>query len=171
MEENQNQPPIEKIDKLIKDFHNNVKDLEKRIISEMKSIIEKLILEVNLIELNNKEEIASIDMSLIREKRRYIDDLYRTISQEINQLRKQLIQNTSNFLYDIVIKKMDNIYELAKEETSSIKEESEKSFTEDLSTDLEFEFNISKEIFNENQELLCFTLKLNYDVMEYFQSF
>ena len=43
MEENQNQPPIEKIDKLIKDFHNNVKDLEKRIISEMKSIIEKLI--------------------------------------------------------------------------------------------------------------------------------
>ena len=154
MEENQNQPPIEKIDKLIKDFHNNVKDLEKRIISEMKSIIEKLILEVNLIELNNKEEIASIDMSLIREKRRYIDDLYRTISQEMNQLRKQLIQNTSNFLYDIVIKKMDNIYELAKEETSSIKEESEKSFTEDLSTDLEFEFNISKEIFNENQELI-----------------
>ena len=150
MEENQNLSQIEKIGQLIEDFPNYIKELQKRFLSEIKSTLDKFTSKINLIEINNKEETT--EESSIKEKRRQIENLVRSISQQMKQLGKQISQNISNFLFDIVGNKLDN---LSRSETNSNKELSDKSFTEDLSSDLEFEFNYSKENFNYiNQELI-----------------
>ena len=150
MEENQNLSQIEKIGQLIEDFPNYIKELQKRFLSEIKSTLDKFTSKINLIEINNKEETT--EESSIKEKRRQIENLVRSISQQTKQLGNQIKQNISNFLFDIVGNKLDN---LSRSETNSNKELSDKSFTEDLSSDLEFEFNYSKENFNYiNQELI-----------------
>ena len=150
MEENQNLSQIERIGQLIEDFSDYIKDIPKRFLSEIKSTLDKFTSKINLIEINNKEETT--EESSIKEKRRQIVNLVRSISQQMKQLGKQISQNISNFLFDIVGNKLDN---LSRSETNSNKELSDKSFTEDLSSDLEFEFNYSKENFNYiNQELI-----------------
>ena len=150
MEENQNLSQIERIGQLIEDFSDYIKDIPKRFLSEIKSTLDKFTSKINLIEINNKEETT--EESSIKEKRRQIENLVRSISQQMKQLGKQISQNISNFLFDIVGNKLDN---LSRSETNSNKELSDKSFTEDLSSDLEFEFNYSKENFNYiNQELI-----------------
>jgi len=150
MEENQNLSQIERIGQLIEDFSDYIKDIPKRFLSEIKSTLDKFTSKINLIEINNKEETT--EESSIKEKRRQIENLVRSISQQTKQLGNQIKQNISNFLFDIVGNKLDN---LSRTETNSNKELSDKSFTEDLSSDLEFEFNYSKENFNYiNQELI-----------------
>ena len=150
MEENQNLSQIERIGQLIEDFSDYIKDIPKRFLSEIKSTLDKFTSIINLIEINNKEETT--EESSIKEKRRQIENLVRSISQQTKQLGNQIKQNISNFLFDIVGNKLDN---LSRSEINSNKELSDKSFTEDLSSDLEFEFNYSKENFNYiNQELI-----------------
>ena len=150
MEENQNLSQIEKIGQLIEDFPNYIKELQKRFLSEIKSTLDKFTSKINLIEINNTEETT--EESSIKEKRKQIENLVRSISQQTKQLGNQIKQNITNFLFDIVGNKLDN---LSRSETNSNKELSDKSFTEDLSSDLEFEFNYSKENFNYiNQELI-----------------
>ena len=150
MEENQNLSQIERIGQLIEDFSDYIKDIPKRFLSEIKSTLDKFTSKINLIEINNKEETT--EESSIKEKRRQIENLVRSISQQTKQLGNQIKQNISSFLFDIVGNKLDN---LSRTETNSNKELSDKSFTEDLSSDLEFEFNYSKENFNYiNQELI-----------------
>ena len=150
MEENQNLSQIERIGQLIEDFSDFIKDIQKRFLSEIKSTLDKFTSKINLIEINNKEETT--EESSIKEKRRQIEHLVRSISQQTKQLGNQIKQNITNFLFDIVGNKLDN---LSRSEINSNKELSDKSFTEDLSSDLEFEFNYSKENFNYiNQELI-----------------
>ena len=148
MQEKQVDYLVKERKKLIKNYNEEMKLLEYKIIKFMNSLIEKYASAMELLKNKSKHESISI-LSYTKEEIDPILDLYKKIYRRINSLGKEMIKINDKIVSKYFIDKFKEILENTKDETFSKNEIYDKSFSEDSEAELDFN-NLSENLQNNN---------------------
>lgn len=148
MQEKQVEYLVKERKKLIKNYNEEMKLLEYKIMKFMNSLIEKYASAMELLKNKSKHESISI-LSYTKEEIDPILDLYKKIYRRINSLGKEMIKINDKIVSKYFIDKFKEIVENTKDETFSKNEIYDKSFSEGSEAELDFN-NLSENLQNNN---------------------
>ena len=148
MEQNQVEYLVKERKKLIKNYNEEMKLLEYKIMKFMNSLMEKYASAIELLKSKTKYESISI-LSYTKEEIDPIIDLYKKIKRRINSLGQEIIKINDKIVSKYFIDKFKEIMENTKDETFSKDEFYDKSFSEGSEAELDFN-NLSENLQNNN---------------------
>ena len=148
MEQNQVEYLVKERKKLIKNYNEEMKLLEYKIMKFMNSLMEKYASAIELLKSKTKYESISI-LSYTKEEIDPIIDLYKKINRRINSLGQEIIKINDKIVSKYFIDKFKEIMENTKDETFSKDEFYDKSFSEGSEAELDFN-NLSENLQNNN---------------------
>ena len=148
MEQNQVEYLVKERKKLIKNYNEEMKLLEYKIMKFMNSLMEKYASAIELLKSKTKYESISI-LPYTKDEINPILDLYKKIYRRINSLGQEIIKINDKIVSKYFIDKFKEIMENTKDETFSKDEFYDKSFSEGSEAELDFN-NLSENLQNNN---------------------
>ncbi len=147
MEENQLESIIEEIKSLLQSYNNELKKIESQTIKSMEALKEKYASALESLKNKFNIENHSFDKAYIKENRKQMIELYKISNQRINILRKDMVKINDTINCKFFLEKIDEIAEISNDDSSSIRESTDKSFSDDLDAEYDlYEISQNKSI-------------------------